>query len=138
MHKLIWLTLLSCIFLFPHNINADNAITSSPLICSLIKVVECDMDAGCIGDEPDNMGLPQFVKIDIENKKIMTVKDVPEKRESIIRTLESSNGKMFLQGLDKDKGRAWTIVISENTGEMSATISEEQFGFIVFGRCTSL
>jgi hypothetical protein len=35
-------------------------------------------------------------------------------------------------------GRGWTILISEETGKLSATISDEGVGFVVFGACTPL
>jgi len=35
-------------------------------------------------------------------------------------------------------GRGWSLVISEETGKMSATISEDQVGFVIFGAFTPL
>lgn len=35
-------------------------------------------------------------------------------------------------------GRGWTAVISEATGKLSATISEDGMAFIIFGACTAL
>jgi hypothetical protein len=35
-------------------------------------------------------------------------------------------------------GRGWTLVISEESGKMSATISDDQVGFVLFGACTPL
>ena len=49
-----------------------------------------------------------------------------------IKSIEHIDGKMIMQG--SENGRGWTIVISEKTGKMSATISDDQVGFVVFRR----
>ena len=45
-------------------------------------------------------------------------------------------GNIILQGVEN--GRGWSIVISEETGKMSATVAGDEIGFIVFGACTPL
>jgi hypothetical protein len=35
-------------------------------------------------------------------------------------------------------GRGWTALISEETGKLSATISDNGTAFIIFGACTPL
>jgi hypothetical protein len=41
---------------------------------------------------------------------------------------------MVLQG--SENGRGWTMVISEETGKVSATVSDDQVGFVIFGAST--
>lgn len=41
---------------------------------------------------------------------------------------------MILQGVEG--GRAWSMVIGKETGKMSATVADDQVGFVVFGACT--
>ncbi len=49
---------------------------------------------------------------------------------------EHNPGNLIMQG--GEAGRGWTLVISEETGKMSATISEDRVGFVIFGACTPL
>jgi len=57
-------------------------------------------------------------------------------RKTAIRNLARINGKTILQGVQE--GRGWTMIISEHTGKMSATVSDNGVGFVVFGACTPL
>ncbi len=57
-------------------------------------------------------------------------------RQTAIKNIERINGKTILQGVQE--GRGWTMIISEETGKMSASVSGDGFGFIVFGACTPL
>jgi hypothetical protein len=41
---------------------------------------------------------------------------------------------MILQGIED--GRGWSIIISEDTGKMTATASQDDVGFVIFGACT--
>jgi hypothetical protein len=41
---------------------------------------------------------------------------------------------MSLQGLEG--GRAWSMVLAKETGKMSATVADDQLGFVIFGTCT--
>ena len=50
--------------------------------------------------------------------------------------MRRNDGKNILHG--GHNGRGWAIVISEETGKLSATISEERTGFIIFGACAAL
>ena len=40
---------------------------------------------------------------------------------------------MLLQGAEGDRG--WTVVIHEDTGKMSGTVSADGEGFVIFGQC---
>jgi len=46
------------------------------------------------------------------------------------------NGKLILQGVQGERG--WTLMITEDSGQMSATITGAGEGYIIFGTCTQL
>lgn len=46
------------------------------------------------------------------------------------------NGHLILQGVQGQLG--WTLIISEEVGQMSATIGGAGEGYIIFGSCTLL
>ncbi|MGH8069115.1 MAG: hypothetical protein ACRERE_28535 [Candidatus Entotheonellia bacterium] len=66
----------------------------------------------------------------------MTIRAIEEGRESPIGSLARVNGKLILQGVQGERG--WTLMIAEDTGQMSATISGAVEGYIIFGSCTLL
>ena len=51
-----------------------------------------------------------------------------------VRNIEHLSGNLIIHG--GQDGRGWTLTISEQTGKMSATISADGEGFVVFGACT--
>jgi hypothetical protein len=53
-----------------------------------------------------------------------------------IKNFENFEGTIFLQG--SENGCGWIMVISEETGEMAAMVSSDQFDFVVFGATTTL
>ena len=48
--------------------------------------------------------------------------------------MEHLNGRLILQGTQNGKG--WSMVITEATGNMTVTASNDKVGFVVFGACT--
>ena len=52
-------------------------------------------------------------------------------RSSEIRTFEREDGHMILQGIER--GRGWTIVISEETAKMTAAVAFDGVTVTVYG-----
>jgi hypothetical protein len=50
-----------------------------------------------------------------------------------IKNVELVDGNIVLQGVEGS--RAWSMVIAKETGKISATVSDNQVGFVVFGAC---
>ncbi len=107
---------------------------SVPLLCVPIQVIDCEFGGKCFTGTAEDVNLPQFVKIDF-NQKLLSSPDDANRTTKVSYT-ERDNGRLIMHG--GQNGRGWTILISEETGKLSATISEEGFGFVVFGACTTL
>jgi hypothetical protein len=41
---------------------------------------------------------------------------------------------MHVQGVEGS--RAWSMVLAKESGKMSATVADDQFGLVSFGACT--
>src|SRR5262245_18860269 len=107
---------------------------STPLLCVPVIVYECAADGPdgeCKRRTAENVNLPQFLTLDL---KAMKVHAEGGNRHSPVRNVEHLNGNLIVQG--GQDGRGWTLTISEQTGRMSATISADGEGFVVFGACT--
>lgn len=134
MSKLKAISLTICISMVPYQLASAKYDGSVPLLCAPIQAIECGVEDDCHRGTADSVDIPQFLKIDFEEKIIMAA-DESEKK-AIIKSLEHVDGKMIMQGTQN--GRGWTLVISEESGKMSATISDDQVGFVLFGACTPL
>jgi hypothetical protein len=137
---LVTLTLLF-ISMVPATVSAGNFDGSKPLLCAIIKVVECTAYGDADEVVPENMGMPRFVTIDFNEKIIRPTKESGIKRKSKIERVEHLDGKLILQGAEEGvegvrDGLGWSIAISEETGKMVLTASGDQVGFVVFGACT--
>ena len=106
---------------------------SAPMLCVPIGVTECGAEGECKRGTAESVNLPQFIRVDV---KAMTIRSEEQKRESPIKTVEHMNGKLILQGTQGERG--WTMLIAEDTGRLSATVTADGEGFVVFGACTVL
>jgi len=104
---------------------------STPLLCVPISVTECETDGECRRVTAARVNLPQFLRVDVKGMKI---RDQETGRESPIKNVERANGRVILQGAQGERG--WTLTIADDTGKMSATVSADGEGFIIFGACT--
>ncbi len=134
MSKLVGIVFVILTFILPLNLSAAVFDGSSPLLCAGIEAFGCDIEYGCIEGTVESMDIPQFIRIDIGNNKISTPEGSKEKRVSVIRNFQRDKGVMILQGIED--GRGWSIIISEDTGKMTATASQDDVGFVIFGACT--
>jgi hypothetical protein len=122
------------ISLAPHQAAAAGKYDGSvPLLCVPLAVTECGAEGECQKGTPRSVNLPQFFRVDL---KAMTIRAVEESRESPIKTVDRVNGNLILQGVQGQRG--WTLIISEEVGQMSATIGAPAEGYIIFGSCTPL
>ena len=53
-----------------------------------------------------------------------------------VNSLSRKDGQIFLQGVEN--GRAFSLVINEQTGVLSAAVARENTTVSVFGACTPL
>ena len=123
-----------CLILTPLSIAAAQFDGSTPLLCAVIQVVECGTGGDCYPVQPEIANIPRFLKINFKNKTISATEENGKKEVTRIKNFEHTNGNMVLQG--SENGRGWTMVISEETGKVSATVSDDQVGFVIFGAST--
>ena len=136
MGKNIAIMIVMSILIMSYKMAHADLNESEPLLCAVIKAVECDVESGCQEGSVEGMNLPRFIKIDFNKNKISAKKEDGDKRETNIKNIERVDNKVIMQG--SEQGRGWSIVIGKDTGKMSATVSADEVGFVVFGACTSL
>ena len=122
------------ILLLPAQVMSAGFDGSAPLLCAVVDVLECSTEGICERGSAESVNIPQFVKIDFKGKRITEAVETEQKKSTAIKNLEHMDGKLIMQGAEN--GRAWSIIISEETGKMSVAVTEDRFGFVIFGACT--
>ena len=101
---------------------------SKPLICATVEAITCSRGEPCEKGLPEDMGAPQFMRIDFSKKEI-----VGSRLTTPIRMMEIDNLQITLQGFEL--GMGWTMVIDRATGRTSITLTGRDETYVIFGTC---
>ena len=123
------------VLLVPQLAVADDVHGTDLMICASVEATVCSLD-GCEIGTPWFWGIPQFVEIDLKAKQLKTTAASGENRATPFNSMERKDGLIFLQGVEN--GRAFSFVITEETGVLSAAVAREELTVSVFGACTPL
>jgi len=104
---------------------------SKLLICAPVEAMDCGPGEGCSKERPEDVGAPNFLRIDFANKVI-----VGPKQTTPILLMDKSDDQILLQG--KELGYAWTLVLDQESGTMTVTLVNREVAFVLFGPCTPL
>jgi hypothetical protein len=107
---------------------------SAPILCAVMEVIECDRGGGCESIEAADMGLPPFLRVSVGAKAIEATDGSGRKTPIDSSTLVKEQERLLLHG--GEQGRAWSVVIGQKTGVMTAAIVDQNGGFLVSGTCT--
>jgi hypothetical protein len=113
---------------------ADSVANADRLLCSTSRVVVCFEDGECVESLPWKLNIPQFVVIDTKKKTISTTKASNENRSTPIGTLQRDGGLVIFQGIEQ--GRAFGVVIDEESGLLTGSVARDGMSVSVFGACT--
>ena len=72
--------------------------------------------------------------VDTRNKTVSTTKASGQNRSSPIANVSRFGGRIFLQGIEND--RAFSFIIEEDSGVLTATVAHDGLSISVFGACT--
>ena len=114
--------------------HADNLDGVDRMVCAAAQVQICIENDTCYPATPADLGVPDFVVIDIDKKTISTTRASGENRSSRFSTVSKQAGLVYLQG--QESGRAFSFVIDEATGRMTVAVSRDGIAVSVFGACT--
>jgi hypothetical protein len=105
---------------------------SKPMLCAVTEALECSYQGDCVRETPEEINIPPFVVVDVKAK---TLSEYRGERKSAVQTVFEKDGDVVLQGYER---RAWSAVISKETGRLSVTATAPDTGFVLFGICTDL
>ena len=113
--------------------SADNVTGADKLLCSVNIALLCTDDGECEAGTPWSMNLPEFIEVHISEKMLSTTKTSSEKRITPINHLGRSDGAIFVHG--NQNGRAFSFVITEETGMVTYAVAAETMVITGFGAC---
>jgi hypothetical protein len=128
--------LLAACAALPGSALAVNIDWSKPVICAVLRTVECGVSEDCKSGSAESIDVPQFLRIDLGKRRMTGIRPSGEQAATTAQTLEDLSDSLILQGIEE--GRGWTAVIDKISGKMVASAAGSQAGFLVFGACTSL
>jgi len=114
---------------------ADNLEGADRLLCAPEEIKICVEEADCYPAHGSELGVPDFIIVDLKNKKLQTTKASDQTRSTAFSTVNRNAGKIYLQGIEN--GRAFSFVIDEATGRMTVAVSRDGVAVSAFGACTN-
>jgi len=117
-------------------VSADDLTGYSRFLCVPVQATVCVEDGECAVDLPWNLNIPQFIEVDLEAKRLATTSASGLNRETAIEHVSQVDGTVVFHGFEM--GRAFSWVITEQTGQVTAAVAAEGLAVAVFGACTPL
>ena len=107
----------------------DSFDGTKTLLCASIEAIDCTPGEQCEKGLPEEIGAPQFLRIDFAKKEI-----IGPKHTTAIQRIEKGDEQLTLQG--SEVGMGWTLALDRTTGKMTVTLAGGEQAFVIFGVCT--
>lgn len=117
-------------------VRADDLTGSTRFLCAAVQATKCLEGGECEIDVPWNLNIPEFIEIDLDAKRLSTTQASGQNRATAIEHLSRRDGTIVLQGFEMK--RAYSFVITEQTGRVAVAVATEGRVVSVFGACTTL
>ena len=115
---------------------ADNLDGVDQLVCSSGQAQICLENGSCYAATPWELSVPDFVLIDVKKHTVRTTRASGLNRSTTFSSFDRADGLIKMQGVES--GRAFSFVIHEATGKLTASIARDGLTVTVFGACTSV
>ncbi len=112
----------------------DSLTGSSRFTCSALESSVCSPEGECASGLPWDLNVPQFLLVDLERNTLSTTEASGEQRSTPILQQTREDGHLFLQGVEQ--GRAYSLVLKEDSGHATVAIALDGLTIGVFGACT--
>jgi hypothetical protein len=116
------------------SVGAENVEGVDKLVCAAAQAQICFETGECFAATPYELQVPDFILIDTKKRTVSTTKASGASRSTEFTHLKRVDGSISLQGVEG--GRAFSFVIDELTGRLTAAIARDGLTVTVFGACT--
>jgi hypothetical protein len=114
---------------------ADEIVGTDRFVCTAWQAISCSTEGNCKPTEAWRLNMPDFLKVDLRAKELITPEGTDEPRASAIETVTRRDGRVFLSGSQQARGYTW--VINEETGEGTLAIVSDTTVITLFTACAS-
>ena len=104
---------------------------SKPLLCATQAALDCARGDDCAAGLPEEIGAPAFMRIDLAKKAVIGPNTTAE-----ILLQDKSGKQLLLQG--REAGFGWTIVVDQESGDLTVTLTNRNGAYVLYGACTVL
>ncbi len=101
---------------------------SKPLLCATQTALDCSRGDDCASGLPEEIGAPTFMRIDLAKKAVIGPYTTTD-----ILLQDKSDKQLLLQG--REAGFGWTIVVDQEGGEMTVTLTNRSGAYVLYGAC---
>jgi hypothetical protein len=116
-------------------VGAEDVTDVTRMVCASGQAQICLETGDCYAATPWELSVPDFVIIDTKKGTISTTQASGLNRSTAFTKTEREEGLIYLQGVEG--GRAFSFVIHEQTGRLTAAIARDGISVTVFGACTA-
>lgn len=114
--------------------SAENVQGVDKMICAASQAQICLETGQCYAATPWELAVPDFILVDTKKRTVSTTEASGANRSTEFTHLKREDGMISLQGVEG--GRAFSFVIEELTGRLTAAIARDGLTVTVFGACT--
>ena len=114
--------------------NSEDVSGIDRMLCAAATVRICFETGECYDATPDQLDVPEFVILDLKKNRVSTTRASSASRTSEFSRVQRDGGLVRLQGFEGE--RAYSFVVDEATGKLTAAVSADGFTVSVFGACT--
>jgi len=123
---------LTLMFISP--VNGDDLNGADRMLCVPGQVSHCVVNGNCKSQLPEDENIPEFIEVDLKRKTLAATRASGENRSTPIGNMSREAGYIYLSGVEG--GRGFSMVISENTGDLTFVIATDGETAAMFGDCT--
>jgi hypothetical protein len=125
---------LLLVLLFTSPVAGDMLVDADRMLCVPGHVFHCVADGECKTELPEDESIPEFIEVDLKRKTLATTRASGEDRSTPIKSQQRVAGYIYLQGVEN--GRTFSMVMSENTGDLTFVVATDGETATMFGECT--
>lgn len=103
---------------------------SRPLVCAIVEVQDCGVDDNCARVDPEFVNLPNIFRVNFEAKEMSS-----GERKTAITHVSTGEGNTVLLGTSENHNKAYSLLLSQDSGKFTGSISADNYGFVLFGSC---
>ncbi len=112
----------------------DLLVDADRLLCVPGTVSHCVEGQPCHSGAPEGVNIPEFIEVDLKRKTLAATAASEEDRTTSVQKVTRQDGIIYLQGVEY--GRAFNMMISEQTGDLVFMVATSGQTATMFGDCT--